>query len=129
VTFACCSYVTCCEARAAHWNLQLTTYSFLQAMVIRSELKQPAPERDGDRMGAIVGLKFIHQILDVEVNRGLGNRQLVRNLLVATAVSNESKNLQFPFRKVVVTKMLGETGCDLGRNVTSASVNRSDHAQ
>lgn len=29
--FACCSYVTCNEALAAHWNLQLPTCCFLQA--------------------------------------------------------------------------------------------------
>ena len=44
-------------------------------------------------MCPIVGLKFIHQILDVEVNGGLRNRQLIRDLLVAMAISNESKNL------------------------------------
>ena len=36
----------------------------------RSDLKHAAPERDDDYMGPIVGLKSIHQILDVKVNRG-----------------------------------------------------------
>jgi len=69
---------------------------------MRSNLQQAAPERDGDCMGPIVGLKFIHQVLDVEVNRGLRNRHLIRNLFVAIAVSNESENLQLPRCQVVL---------------------------
>jgi hypothetical protein len=30
---------------------------------MRSDLQQTTPERDGDCMGPIVGLKFIHQFL------------------------------------------------------------------
>jgi len=37
-------------------------------------MQQAASERDCDCVGPIIGLKLIHQILDVEVNRGLRNR-------------------------------------------------------
>src|SRR5580700_4648833 len=80
-------------------------------------------------MSPIIGLKFIHQVLDVEVNRGLRDRQLISNLLVAIAIANESKNFQLPRRKVVVTEMLGEASRHLRRNMPSPGVNRSDHAQ
>src|SRR6266481_3679778 len=116
-------------ALAEHRNLQPASCSFLQDLEMRSDLQQAAPDRDCDCMGPIVCLKFIHQVLDVEVNRGLRNRQLIGNLLVAIAISNESKNLQLPGRKVVVTQMLGEASRHLGRNMPPASVNRSDHAQ
>src|SRR6266851_2881218 len=86
----------------------------------RSDLQQAPPQRDGDCMGPIVGLQFIHQVLDVEVNRGLRNRQLIRNLLVAIAISNESKNLQLPFRKVVVPQVLGDASRHVGRNMPPA---------
>ena len=95
---------------------------------MRSHLQQAAPNRDGDCMGPIVGLKFIHQILDVEVNRGFGDRQVICNLLVAITISNKSNNLQLPRRKVVVTQMLGETSRHVGRNMSVASMNQSDHA-
>ena len=96
---------------------------------MRSDLQQATPQRDGDCMRPIVGLKFIHQVLDVEVNCSLRDCQLIGDLLVAIAISNESKNLQFPRRKVTVTQMLGEASRHVGRNMTPASMNRSDHAQ
>lgn len=40
----------------------------------RSDLQKAAPQRDRDCMRSIVGLKFLHQVFDVEVNGGLGNR-------------------------------------------------------
>src|SRR6266478_3350260 len=108
------------EALAEHRNLQPASCSFLQALQMRSDLQQATPDRDGDCVGPIVGLKFIHQVLDVEVNRGLRNRQLIRNLLVAIAISNESKNLQLPRREVVVTHVLGEASRYVGRNMPPA---------
>ena len=94
-----------------------------------SDLQQAAPERDCDCVGPIVGLKLIHQVLDVEVNRGLRNRQLIRNLLVAIAISNESQNFQFPRREFVIPKVLSKASGHVGRNMASAGVNRSDYAQ
>jgi hypothetical protein len=67
---------------AEHRNLQPASCSFLQASEMGSDLQQAAPERDGDCMGPIVGLKFIYKVLDVEVDRSIGNRQLIRNLLL-----------------------------------------------
>ena len=90
---------------------------------MRSDLHQAAPERDGDCMGPIVGLKFIHQVLDVEVNRGLRNRQLICNLLVAMSIANESKNLQLSCCKIVVTQVLGEASRHVERNMPAAGVN------
>jgi hypothetical protein len=58
-------------AFAEHRNLQPASYGFLQPLVIRLDLKQPTPKRNGHCMGPIIGLKFIHQVFDVEANRGL----------------------------------------------------------
>jgi hypothetical protein len=41
-------------------NLGPASYSFLQVHGIRSDLQQAASERDGDCMGAIISLQFIH---------------------------------------------------------------------
>jgi hypothetical protein len=49
-----------------------TILQFSTGLRVRSDLQQAARERDGDCMGEIVGLKFIHQVPDVEVHRGLG---------------------------------------------------------
>jgi hypothetical protein len=59
------------SAFAEPQNLQSPSYSYLQALKMQSNLQQATPQRDGDCMGPIIGLEFIHQVLDVEVNRGL----------------------------------------------------------
>jgi len=69
---------------------------------MRSDLKQASPDRDGYRMGPIVGPELIHEILDMEIDGSLRDGQLIGNLFVAMAVSNESKNFQFSRRKIVV---------------------------
>ncbi len=40
----------------------------------KSNLEYPTAHRNGNRMGPIIGLKFIHEIFDVEVNGSLRNR-------------------------------------------------------
>ena len=52
----------------------LSTASVLHFSIgieIRSDLQQTSSQRDGDCVGPVVRLKFIHQVLDVEVDRGL----------------------------------------------------------
>lgn len=47
-------------------------------------------------MRAVVGLKLLNQVLYVEVNCSLANAQSVGDLLIAIAVTDESKDSQFP---------------------------------
>jgi hypothetical protein len=93
--------ITLCLALAAHQYLQSHSSSFLQVLM-SSDLKQASPDRNGYRMGPIVGPELIHEILDVEIDRGLRDGQFIGNLFVAMAVSNESKDFQFSRRKIVV---------------------------
>jgi hypothetical protein len=48
-----------------------STLQFSVFLGTRSDFQKAAPERDGDCMSSVVRVKFIHQILDVEVNRVL----------------------------------------------------------
>ena len=96
---------------------------------MRSHLKQTSADSNGNGMRPIIRSQLVHEVLDVEVNRGLRNRQLICNLLVAMSIANESKNLQLSCCKIVVTQVLGDAGCYVGRNVPPASVNRPDHTQ
>src|SRR5260370_14105563 len=96
---------------------------------MRSDLQQATPDRNGYRMRPVIGSQFVHQVLDMEVHGSLRNCQLIRNLLVAITIPNESKNVQLPLRKVVVTQVFGEPSRHVGRNMTPAGVNLSDHAQ
>jgi hypothetical protein len=56
-------------------------------------MEQATPQRNGHRMSPIIGLKLVHDILDVKVYGGLGNRKLISNLLVAISVADEFQNL------------------------------------
>ena len=61
--------ITSFAAFAEHKNLRPALCSFATGIRMRSDLQQATPQRDGDCMRPIVGLKVIHQVRDVEVNR------------------------------------------------------------
>jgi hypothetical protein len=92
-------------------------------------LKEATPESNGDRVRSIVGAELVHEILDVEVNRGLCDCELIGNLLVATAVSDEPKYFQFPGRQIFIAKMFGEAGGHLRWNMSPPGVDRSDDGE
>src|SRR5260370_11680055 len=96
---------------------------------MRSDLQQATPHRNGYRMRPIVGSQLVHEVLDVEVNRGLRNRELICNLLVAMTIANEPKYLQLPRRKIVLPQVLGNASRYIGRNVPPTGMNPPDHAQ
>jgi hypothetical protein len=77
-------------------------------------------------MGPVIRLEFVHEVSDVEINRGLSNIQLIRDLLIAVAVSNKPQNLEFSSGRLVVAEKFGQAGCYLWRDVPSAKVNRAD---
>jgi len=46
-------------------------------------VQQPASQRDGDGVGAIVRAELVDQVLDVEVDGGLRNPQFIGDLFIA----------------------------------------------
>src|SRR5262245_31340038 len=82
-----------------------------------SDRKQTAAHRDRDRMRTVVGAQFVHEILDVEIDRVLGDRELVGDLLVLVAVSYQAKHVELPARQLRLTEVLGEPRRHLGRHV------------
>ena len=92
-------------------------------------MKQASSDRDGYRMGPIVGPELIHEILYVEIYGGLRDSQLIGNLFVSVAVSNEAKDFQFSDRKIVVAQMLGKSGGYLWWYVPFAGMNRTNYGQ
>src|SRR6266404_546358 len=61
---------------------------------LKSDLKQPAAECNGYRVRSVVGTQFVDEVLYVEVNRGLRDRELIGNLFVPIAIANEPQHLQ-----------------------------------
>src|SRR5580704_11560914 len=110
-----------------YWNIAISSFPpmvFYRSMPV-SDLKKATPERDRDRVRSVIGPQLVHQVLDVKVNRSLGDRQLAGNLLVAIAIPDQPQHLQLPGRKIFVTYMFGKAGCHLRRNVPSPSLDGS----
>src|ERR1700692_1232304 len=84
----------------AHHPPQFPHWSFLEVLKVESDLQQATPERNGDRVGPVIGAELVHEILDVEVNGGLRYCELIGDLLVAIAISDEPKYFQFPGRQI-----------------------------
>src|SRR6266436_2612332 len=64
-------------------------------------------------MSPIIGLKLLHDILDVKVYDGLGNGELIGNLLVAISIADQFENFQFTRSKIFLTQIL----CNNTRNI------------
>src|SRR5713226_9225480 len=128
LSLATCFDLTPCMARATHLNLLELPCIFTQVQT-GSDLQQAAPDRNGYRMRPVIGPQLTYQVLNVEIDGGLRDRQLIGNLLVAIAVSNEPEHLQLPSRKIFLAQVLGEPGCHLRWNVPTAHVDRTHHLQ
>jgi hypothetical protein len=57
-------------------------------------------------MSSVVGLEFVHQIFDVEVDCRLGDGELIGNLLVSMTIPNELQHLQLADGEIVFTEVL-----------------------
>src|SRR5258708_29333644 len=103
--------------------------SFSTGLGIRSDFKQPAAEGNGHRMRSVVGTQFVDEVLDVEVNRGLRDRELIGNLFVPIAIANEPQHLQLASRKILFAKMLRKAGGHLGWNMSFPRMHRANDGQ
>jgi len=77
----------------------------------------------------VIRSELVHQIFNMKIDGSLGDRQFVRNLLVAVSVSNEPKNFKLSIRKVFVAQMLSEARCHFCRYMSISSMNRADDAE
>ena len=63
------------------------------------DLEQSSAQCNRNRMGPVISLQLVHDVLDVEVYSCFGNGKLIRNLLVAIPVANEAQDLKLSQRK------------------------------
>lgn len=94
--------LTCKRITDRHYCIRIdrdiseSTIVVLQFSIVRvtqSDLQQPAAQGDCHGVRAIVGSQFVDKILDVEVDGGFGDCQLICDLLVAIAIANQPQNL------------------------------------
>ena len=76
-----------------HQDHQSQCCSSLQVFALGSDSQQATPNGDGYGMRPIISSQLVHEILDMKINRGLGDCQLVGDLLIAEAVPNESQHV------------------------------------
>jgi hypothetical protein len=95
----------------------------------RFDVQQPAAQRDGDGVGAIVRAELVDQVLDVEVDRGLRNPQVIGDLFIAMPVAYQPQDVKFASGQRRLTQVLGQTGRDLDRYVLSAGVRQTNGGQ
>jgi hypothetical protein len=84
-----------------------------------SDFEQTPSHRNGDSMSSVVRLQFVHKVFDVEIDRRLSNCELIGDLLISMAVSDEPKHLQFPVGEIVFAQVLREARCNFGRQISS----------
>jgi hypothetical protein len=88
-----------------------------------SERNQAALNCNSYRVCSILGPELVDEILDMEIDGCFRNCQVIRDFFVAVSVANESKNLQFSTRKILVAQVLRDTGGNFVWNVAFAGVN------
>src|SRR6266567_9228539 len=91
--------------------------------------KVASPQGNGYCVCPIICVKLIHEVLYVEIHRGLSDRESVGYFLVSKAVADEREHLQFPGREVLFPKALGNAGSNLGRDVFFAGMDSADYTQ
>ena len=96
----------------------------VRAPPVRRQQATLDSERDG--VGAIVRTELLHEVADVEVDRGLGDAKLVGDLLVAMAVTDEAEDVELTPREVLVGVMRGEARRHVRRNRAPAAVHGPD---
>ena len=92
-------------------------------------MQESPAEGDGDRVGAIVGAKFVYDVLDVEVDGGLGDGQAGGDFLVPIAIADQPQDLNFAGRKVIFAHEFSEPGGYLRGNVAPTAMNGANDGQ
>src|SRR3954447_16225749 len=62
----------------------------------RSELDDPALQRLADRLGAAIDVELLEEDIGVELDRALGDEELLGDLLVAVALRHQPEHLHLP---------------------------------
>src|SRR5215469_14688000 len=107
--------------------LQFSTGKPSSVYAESSHLQETPTESNRYRVRPIIRSQLVHQVLDMKIDGRLRNRQLIRNLFIAIAVSNQPENFELPLRKIVVSQMLSKPSGYFWRHMPPPGVTRADH--
>src|ERR1700677_1704399 len=86
------------------------------------QVNDSALQRDGDGVRSVVCAKFGKDVLDVTLDRFLGNRESIGDQLVCIPAGNQAQHIDFSGGQGVIDRVVGEFSGDLGRNALLASM-------
>src|ERR671913_1712826 len=112
-----------------HSTAKRRTYSFPQVPRARSEAQQPAADRNRHSMRAIVRAKLLDEVLDVEVDGVLRDRQLIGYLLVFVPVANQLQDLDLSRGERLLAQMFGKHGGHLEGHTPLAGMDGTNHGE
>ena len=93
------------------------------------QLDNPALERNGDRVGAIVCTQLGEYVRDVVLDCGFCDRELVGDLLIGIAVANQTKHINFARTQLIVGSVVGQFRRNFGWNSLAPGMDRADRLQ
>src|ERR1700739_1023898 len=111
------------------WTVTICCHRAIVFYSWRSDFQQAPSHRNGDSMSSVVRLQFVDQVLDVEIDRSFSNCELIGDLLISMAVTDEPEYLQLPVGEIVFAEMLREARCNFGRQIPATCGDCPDHLQ
>ena len=80
-------------------------------------------------MSSVIGLKLVHDILDVKIDGGLRNRQLIGNLFIPIPVADQTQDFKLARCQVLLSEMFGDNAGDVGRYMPLTGSHGADDFQ
>ena len=103
-----------------------TTFEVWGFLRLELELNKSPAHRDCDGLSTVVRAKFIHNVLDVNLDGLFRNAQQFGNIPIPISAGDLLQNLYFARRQVVIAQMLGKLGGQLWRHALLSGVNLAD---
>src|ERR1700761_3858157 len=87
----------------------------------------PTPNSNGDGFGAIAYTEFLHNVLNMPLHGLFRDKKKRGNVAVSISSGDLLKDLNLSLAQRLVSKMLHELNCDLGRNVFHPGMHLANH--
>src|SRR5271170_962003 len=90
------------------------------------EMDDAAPNSDGDGLGAIACTELFHDVLDMPLDRFLGDKKERGDVAVSISSGDLLKDLYFTITQRLITEMFGKLGRNLRGNVFFSGMHLAD---
>src|ERR1700733_15882158 len=113
-----------------HPTMLLKSPSRLKSALRRPlELDDPSPDSNGNRLRAGAGAQFLHDVLDVNLDRLFGDVKARRDVAIPVATRDVAQNVDFTRGQGFVAQMLGQIAGHFGGHTLLSRVDLANHVQ